>query len=89
MVEYIGRLYSPVDTPAQRPYTGAHPARCTADASRQRCVCAGPSTTPPCADLATRCDVQALTCVAASAEGMARRPGRGTPYGATSSWKEG
>ena len=40
MVEYIGRLYSPVDRPAQHPYTGAHPVRDTADASRQRCVCA-------------------------------------------------
>ena len=32
-----------VDTPAQRTYTGAHPAKCTADASRHGCVYAGQS----------------------------------------------
>jgi hypothetical protein len=32
-----------VDTPAQRTYTGAHPARCTAHARRHGGVCVGPS----------------------------------------------
>ena len=74
-----------VDTPAQRPYTGAHPARCTTDARRHGRIFGQAHAA------ALRRPQPVVTCRRSQAwravqgHGEATLPS-GTPQGATSSW---
>jgi hypothetical protein len=82
-------LGKPVDTLAQHPYTGAHPIRDTADASRHRCVWAEQSN-----DAGLGRPRHAVTCRRSHAWRTVQGAWRGAltqwpPHGATSSRTEG